>query len=252
MFRVEVRCMNTGVVKVIVGEMLTVGELKFHIEQHYGIPINNQILEYNNKALLYDGKQLDEVLAINAEDDEFKVYTKFPPKNVSILVFFNTDQGFYMNIHSQSYVMQLKMLIDEKYGLSPHRQKLAMGNSSEPMPEWEKLDEHLIKDPEKEVPAIRLEEIPIDEEQKLCIGVEKGGFVYDMVVGNSDTIYTLHGMVRRAGIASGHKFYFQWGEKRLLGPDNFAYYGIPDKSSLVLVVPDDDDSDDDEYSTYDC
>ncbi|KAF5201954.1 hypothetical protein FRX31_008467 [Thalictrum thalictroides] len=245
MVRVEVRCMSSGVLKVIDEEILTVGNLQFYIEQYYGIPIKNQILIYNKEALLYNGKRLDEVVATNAEDNEFKVYTKFPPQNVSIVVLLKRQQGFYINIHSQSSVMKLKMLIDEKYGLSPHRQKLTMGNSSEPMPEWDNLDEHLIKDPEKEVPEINLEEIPIDNEQKLCIGVKKGRFVYNMVVEYSDTIYTLHGMVRRAGITYGDKFYFQWGEKRLLGTDYFTYCGIPDMSTLLLVVPDDDNNDDD-------
>ncbi|KAF5196549.1 hypothetical protein FRX31_013864 [Thalictrum thalictroides] len=239
----RVRCMSSGVLKVIDEEILTVGELQFYIEQYYGIPIKHQILIYNKEALLYNRKRLDEVVATIAEDNEFKVYTKFTPQNVSIHVLLKSEKWFYINIHSQRSVIDLKKLIDVKYGLSPHRQKLTMGKSSKPMAEWNILDEQLIQDPEKGSPEILLEEIPIVDNQKLCINVEKGkgGIVFDkMVVGKSDTIYTLHGMVRRAGIASGHNFYFQWGEKRLLGTDSFAYCGIPDMTTLLLVAPDGD------------
>ncbi|KAF5191437.1 hypothetical protein FRX31_018980 [Thalictrum thalictroides] len=157
------RSINYGDQVLIEGEMTTVGDLKLYIEKHYDIPILNQILYYNGQVLAYNHvRHLSDVLVSNP-NVVLSIYTKRPPELVRVHVVINeVADGFYLNAHTTGTVLDLK---DEKFGLSPHRQKITM-IAKDPLHDWEVVDNYMIQD----CPTIYLEKIPMDQEQLMHQG----------------------------------------------------------------------------------
>ncbi|KAL5710049.1 hypothetical protein ACHQM5_020659 [Ranunculus cassubicifolius] len=230
-------------------DVKTIGELKSYIAKKHGIPIRDQIIVHNDMLMHYNGRYLLDLLEIT---QNFSVYTKKPPRNIQLDIFIpQTKQVLRLEADTDETILRLKMVIDEIWGLSPHRQRLSMSRpSSELMMEADTLDEYILRGK----PQFVLRRIDIDQEQILDIYLEIRGKLVRVTVENSDTIYTLHGEARRKGLASGHDFYLVWDGKRLSGHSTFAWYGITNASTVHLIEEeyddDDEDEDDDEDGFY--
>ncbi|KAF5205003.1 hypothetical protein FRX31_005403 [Thalictrum thalictroides] len=212
--------------------MRTVRDLRLYIQQHYHIPINDQILFNNYNVLVNNDRDLVDVLEPHS-GAAVRVYTRRPPQMYNFHVFVEGDEFavLFVEAHSTDTVLYLKERIDEKYGISPHRQKIVM-IGLDPMHDWEVLDNYIVED----FPKVYLEKIPIDQEKVLRIRIKENESFTNVEVEKDDTIYTLHGIARNKGLASAiDKFYFLWVEEKLLGTTTFASYDIPNQSTLSFT-----------------
>lgn len=235
---------ESGELHIVKGDMRTIRELKLRIEERHNIPFHQQILVHKNKSMLHNGRELAGLVDTHRR---IKVYTKLSPQMIKVQILIRKSDDIFVEIASNDSVLRLMMLIDERIGLSPHRQRL-YSERSDLMYEHDVLDEYITG---KGPYYFCLESVPMDDDQLLHILLEKNGKLSNVNVENSDSIYTLHGVARKRGLASGYGFYFVWRGIRLFGPNTFAWYGIPEGSTVHLVEGDDDDIEDDDHDEQD-
>nr|DAD29882.1 TPA_asm: hypothetical protein HUJ06_031350 [Nelumbo nucifera] len=196
----------------------SVGEIRYYLQPH--VPYYDQLLLYKGKLLL-DGMTTLSDLDIDENDSdevEMKLHRKIRPQVITITVHTGYET-LYLDISSFDSVSGLKRMIDEKVGIAPHRQNLTTLGAT--MYDQWTLDLYAIST----TPTVFVKETPRNPEWSLDITVEVPSDRESMVINleKFDTVYTLHGMIRRAGLAEeGRGFHLECAGRRLDGTMTMA------------------------------
>ncbi|XP_010265941.1 PREDICTED: uncharacterized protein LOC104603573 [Nelumbo nucifera] len=206
-------------------------DIRFYLQFH--VPFDDQLLLYNGNLLL-DGRTALSDLGIEEEDDNevrMKVHRKIRPQIITITVHTGCDVLF-LEISSVDTVFSLKKMIDEQVGISPRRQNLR--TLGVPMYDQWKLERYAIST----TPTVFVSETPQDPRWNVAITVEVPTTGQSMVINveKYDTVHTLHGMIRRAGLADeGRDFHLECAGTRLDGTLDIISYDIESGDTVTLI-----------------
>nr|DAD29881.1 TPA_asm: hypothetical protein HUJ06_031349 [Nelumbo nucifera] len=199
------------------------------------------LVPYVDQLLLYNGRLLADVrmpltdLGINEEDDdevEMILHGKLSPRIITVTA--HTVYGvFSIEISTVDTVFTLKKMIDERVGMSPWRQSLSTQGA--PMSNHWKLERYAIS---TTLTVFVAENLP-NPRWNVAINVEVRSSTGQSMVLNVekyDSVYTLHGLIRRAGLADeGRDFHLEYAGRQLDGTMDIISYEIESGETVTLI-----------------
>ncbi|KAF5191442.1 Ubiquitin supergroup [Thalictrum thalictroides] len=220
---------------ILADEIKSIADLKSHIEKHHGVPSDTQIIVTHN--FIADNEWNPVRDRIELLPGEWKMYKKISPnESVAVtvsprLIVTGCLPDSVFQISSEKSVFDLKLMIDKELGVPPHRQILTTMTVF--MKNEHPLRDYIVARSLK----IQLDEIPVTDSDAMKVRIHGKGVFWDLLkVDKYDTVYALHGYVRRKGIASGHDFYVTCEDGlRLAGTSSLEELGITNGAHLYLV-----------------